>query len=69
MRWPWTRRRQTNDEAAKAAKADADERLRQAHDRTRQVDETARDARDLARRADRFAHEVERSMQLRRGAT
>jgi hypothetical protein len=66
MRWPW--RHRNNGEAAKQAKADAKDQLREAEEQAPRVDNTVRAAQDLARSANRFIRESQRSMHIRRGS-
>lgn len=64
MRWPW--RHHVNGEV-KAAQAEADQQLKAAQDKQRQVDATAKAAKDQAKRTDRFAREIERAFHQKRG--
>jgi len=66
MRWPW--RRHPNGEAAKQAKSDARDQVRDANEWAAHVDRTARAARDLAHGADLFARDIERTMRHRGSA-
>jgi hypothetical protein len=60
VKWRW--RRHTNGEAARAGR-EANEQLRSAESRARDVDRTTRAAQELVRRTDYFAREVHRSLQ------